>query len=442
MLRVFSGEVLNLLGRESMRKLIYFAICIIMLFSIGCSNNRTKSIGVSISDFQAQDIVMPTIADNKRNNAITLEMLPNEMDCIDVFDKVDLNYWGVKSEKNDNQELDSNELLVKLNPYQETSLQYPEKLPEWQVGSGTYAVMKNRYIYEWRSYTAGFDDQQLYDMKLTCLDAETGEVTIIAETQLNTPLVYLCSLDDTHFLSYYVIKTDSTKTEYATLTVAEIYSIDGDKNEIIREKYENDIAWSSSEGILIEIFAIKEGEIYGFGRQLISNEYSFYFYHYSKSGELLDIHKIPDIEKILGDEQPLELCLVGDYIVIRTYESLTTYICKQRENGLEYIAKGSLGSLSYAVSENNDIPYIFFMEKNVNEDATIKEKECPLYVLNTNTGEVVYFKIQTSLEKPYFNYLRILSNGDMLISYCESQYDPMQMKKFILKKEKMNQLLS
>ena len=129
-------------------------------------------------------------------------------------------------------------------------------------------------------------------------------------------------------------------------------------------------------------------------------------------------------------------------MMIRTYESLTTYICRQCEDGLEYIAKGTLGSLSYAVSQKNTVPYIFFMEKNVNEDATIKEKDCPLYALNTNTGELVCFKIQIPLEKSYFNYLRILSNGDMLISYCESQYDPVQMKKFILKKNKLDQLLS
>ena len=442
MQRVSPGEVLSPIGRENMRKLIYIAICLIMLLPIGCSNDGTRSIGVSISDFQARDIVIPTVVNTKRSNAITFEMLSDEMDRVDIFDKVNSRYWGVRSETDNAQELSSREILVELDPYQETVLQYPENFPEWQVGSGTYAVMKNRYIYEWRSYTAGFDDQQLYDMKLTCLDAETGEVTIIAETQLNTPLVYLCSLDDTHFLSYYVIKTDSAKTDYATLTVAEIYSIDGDKNEIIREKYENDIAWSSSEGILIEIFAVKEGEIYGFGRRLISNEYSFYLYHYSRSGELLATHKIPDIEKVLGDEQPLELHLAGDYMMIRTYESLTTYICRQCEDGLEYIAKGTLGSLSYAVSQKNTVPYIFFMEKNVNEDATIKEKDCPLYALNTNTGELVCFKIQIPLEKPYFNYLRILSNGDMLISYCESQYDPVQMKKFILKKNKLDQLLS
>lgn len=65
------------------------------------------------------------------------------------------------------------------------------------------------------------------------------------------------------------------KIEYATLTVATIYSLDGTKKEIIREIYENDVDWTDSEGTLIERFAVKDGEIYGFGRR-ISGSYKFF----------------------------------------------------------------------------------------------------------------------------------------------------------------------
>ena len=429
-----------------MNKSICFLSAFILLLSCGCRGKPAEpvggAIGVSLEDFQKQDIVVPDINEGNKDNRVVFEGLSEESDCIDIMDMVDSRYWGVKSEKNESQELDSKELLLEVNPYNEISLQYPDHFPQWQVGSGRYVIMQNQYIYEWKSYTAGFGDQQLHDMKLTRLDVKTGEVTVAAEMQLNTPLIYLCPLDDTHFLSYYVTKAPSDKTEYATLTVAEIYGMDGTKKEIIREKYENHISWSSSEGTLIEIFTVENGEIYGFGRRLINNAYSFYIYHYSKTGELSDTRRIPDMEKVLGDEQPLELSLVGDYIVLRTYESLTTYICKQTQNGLAYIAKGTFGKLFYAVSDVDNVPYIFFIESNVNDDATLKEKACPLYSLNTDTGKIQHFKIEIPLENPYSTNFRVLSNGDLLATYCESSYNPQKLKKFILPKEKLGQLLS
>ena len=78
-------------------------------------------------------------------------------------------------------------------------------------------------------------------MKLTRIDCNTGKVEIVDEFKLNSPLIYLCKIDEEHFLSYYVVKAPSKKIEYATLTVATIYSLDGTKKEIIREIYENDV---------------------------------------------------------------------------------------------------------------------------------------------------------------------------------------------------------
>lgn len=113
-------------------------------------------------------------------------------------------------------------------------------------------------------------------MKLTRIDCSTGKVEVVDEFQLNSPLIYLCKMDEERFLSYYVVKAPSEKNEYATLTVATIYNLDGTKKEIIREKYENDVDWTDSEGTLIERFAVKDGEIYGFGRRRISGAYKFF----------------------------------------------------------------------------------------------------------------------------------------------------------------------
>lgn len=153
---------------------------------------------------------------------------------------------------------------------------YLDGFPSWQVGSGSYITLKNRYLYEWRSYTSQFEEDNGHDMKLTRIDCSTGKVEVVDEFQLNPPLIYLCKMDEERFLSYYVVKAPSEKNEYATLTVATIYNLDGTKKEIIREKYENDVDWTDSESTLIERFAVKDGEIYGFGRRRISGAYKFF----------------------------------------------------------------------------------------------------------------------------------------------------------------------
>ena len=211
-------------------------------------------------------------------------------------------------------------------------------------------------------------------MKLTRIDCNTGKVEIVDEFKLNSPLIYLCKIDEEHFLSYYVVKAPSKKIEYATLTVATIYSLDGTKKEIIREIYENDVDWTDSEGTLIERFAVKDGEIYGFGRR-ISGSYKFFLYHYDHNGKLLETEAVPGFENIIGEEQPLDFLLVGDYMVFRTYESLTSYICKRTSNGTESIMKGADGNVSYAIStinsESQNSTYIFFIESNVKDDDTL-----------------------------------------------------------------------
>lgn len=320
---------------------------------------------------------------------------------------------------------------------------YPKNFPYWQVGSGSYVILKDRYLYEWRSYTSQFEEEDGHDMKLTRIDGITGKVEVIDEFKLNSPLIYLCKIDEEHFLSYYVVKAPSEKIEYATLTVATIYNLDGTKKEIVREKYENDVDWDS-EGTLIERFAVKDGEIYGFGRRRISGAYKFFFYHYDQNGKLLETEAVPGFENIIGEEQPLEFLLVGDYIIFRTYESLTGYICKRTEDGMDLIMKGADGNVSYAIStansESQNNTYIFFIESNVNDDDTLKEKECPLYAIEVDSGKIKAANFPIPLENPYFVGLQALSNGDLLATYCESKYDPLKQIQFLLPRDKVHTL--
>jgi len=331
-------------------------------------------------------------------------------------------------------------LLVQATNNAETDLTYPENLPGWTVGSGSYVVLQGRYLYEWRSYTSQLEDDNWHDVKLTRIDGDTGKVEVIDEFTLNLPLIYMCKIDEERFLSYYVVQAPSEKTEYSTLTVATLYSCDGTKKEIIREKYENDVSWTDSEGILIERFALKDNEIYGFGRRRISGDYKFFLYHYDKNGKLLGTEAVPGFEKIIEGKQPLELFLVGDYIVYRPYESLTGCICKRTENGIELIKKGNDidGKLFYAISDN----YIFFIESNVNGDDTIREDASPLYAIETESGKIKAVDFPVPLDNPYFVNFQALSNGDLLATYCEGEYDPLKQVQFLLPGEKVKAMFA
>ncbi len=189
---------------------------------------------------------------------------------------------------------------------------------------------------------------------------------------------------------------------------------------------------------------MKDGEIYGFGRRRISGSYKFFLYHYDHNGKLLETEAVPGFENIIGEEQPLDFLLVGDYIVFRTYESLTSYICKRTSNGTELIMKGADGNVSYAIStinsESQNSTYIFFIESNVKDDDTLKEKECPLYAIEVESGKIIAANFPIPLKKPYFVGMRSLSNGDLLVTYCEKEYDPLKQIQFLLPCDKLHAL--
>ena len=118
---------------------------------------------------------------------------------------------------------------------------------------------------------------------------------------------------------------------------------------------------------------------------------SFFLYHYDHNGKLLETEAVPGFENIIGEEQPLDFLLVGDYIVFRTYESLTSYICKRTSNGTELIMKGADGNVSYAIStinsESQNSTYIFFIESNVKDDDTLKKKNARSMQFEVESGK-------------------------------------------------------
>ncbi|MDE7231172.1 MAG: hypothetical protein K2N56_11890 [Oscillospiraceae bacterium] len=246
-----------------------------------------------------------------------------------ITDKLGENYYGSRSTLN--AVIESEEVLMSADKKEFRSLKYPENFPDWRYGSGAYVTLDNRYYYNWLSYTSQFSPDSLHDVKLTRVDGNTGEVTVVDEVKSVLPFIYLVKIDEGSFLSYSVMPDTS---DLGTLTNASIYYSDGTKKDIISEKYQNEADWTDSIGTLIENFAVKDGEIYGFGRRRISGEYKFFLYHYNKDGELLDTAELPGMESIMGDRQAMEFRLVGDYLIFRSYEDLKRYICRITDIGV------------------------------------------------------------------------------------------------------------
>lgn len=410
---------------------------------MGCNSNQTtddsstsgtesNTTGLQIpqqEEYNSHNVVLPKIAVSSKNIAEIFQSV--KMSNITIIDAIGDKYYGYKSTYSEN---GVNDTFVLSDPHsgEDVELNYSDHLDNWEVGSGSTIVLNDRYLYEWKGYTT-VSSEDGYDVKLTRIDAENGNVEIVDEIKYSTPLIYLCKINESEFLSYSITQAPSDKTEYAVISTAWIYDDAGGKREIIREKYENDASWSDSTGILIERFTVKDGNLYGVGRRLISGKYQFFLYHYDKNGALLGEEALTGFENIIGSEQMLDLRIMGDYFVFRTYESLTTYICKNTEDGVNLVMKGADGQVKYSMT--ND--YIFFIEGNVNVySGEIEQKDCPLYVIDVQNDKIFAYKFILPLQSPHFVNLQSLSNGAILITYCDDGvYDPIKIKQFTLNEE-------
>ena len=413
-----------------MKKVFCIGLFIIVLCFCGCSNsylhnsiNTNKEI---ITEKNTDNIVLP----NAELSDVNLEKCVIEQPNTDfhILDILGNNYYGYKS-KQINEKIEDEYIFIDSSSNTQKSLNYQTGTKEWVVGSGSTIVMKNRYHYEWKSYTLEMSDDTLQDVRLIRTDGQTGTVEIIDKVKQSSPFMYLCKINDDYFLSYSVCKADSNRTDYAVISSASLYNINGEKKEIINEKYENDGSWSNSEGVLIEQFSVNNGEIYGYGRKLINKEYKHFLYHYDLNGKLINEKVLVGFENIIGSEQPIEFIYIGDYIVFRTYESVSNYICKVNGNRIDLIMKGIDGQIQYAVFDK----YILFIENNVDVYTDkIKEIDCQLYIIATSSESIKAVNFKVPIEKPYFYSISVLSDNTVTLSYCDSEYDPSKIHQFLI----------
>ena len=425
--------------------LVCFALLLSLCFLFGCSSvdskpsadEKNESEDTSQSINLNEDVILPKV--NVKSTNLAKEFKNLNLNNFTIVNAIGNTYYGYKSTYSDGG-INDEFMLIESKSGKEIRLNTPQNITNWSVGSGSMVVLKDKYLYEWKSYTSEFSEDTAHDVKLTRIDIENKTIEIVDELKYSSPLIYMCKISDTEFLSYSITQGPSDKTEYAVISTAWIYNIDGQKKEIISERYENDVSWIDSEGILIERFAVKNGELFGLGRRLISGKYQFFLYHYDKSGKLISEEALIDFENIIGSEQMLELHLIDDYIVFRTYESLTTYICKKTHNGIELVMKGTDRQVQYAVSSK----YIFFIESNVNVySGEIEQKDCPIYIIDVQNDKIYATNFSIDLTNPYFVGIQSLSNESILVTYCDfGVYNPMDIKHYIIDNETITVKLS
>lgn len=428
-----------------MKKLVCVALLLSMCFLFSCSSVDSKPSADEKNELENtsqninlnEDVILPKV--NVKSTNLAKEFKNLNLNNFTIVNAIGNTYYGYKSTYSDGG-INDEFMLIESKSGKEIRLNTPQNITNWSVGSGSMVVLKDKYLYEWKSYTSEFSEDTAHDVKLTRIDVENGTVEIVDELECSNPLIYMCQINDTEFLSYSITQGPSDKTEYAVISTAWIYDTNGEKKEIINERYENDVSWTDSEGILIERFAVKDGELFGLGRRLISGKYQFFLYHYDKSGKLINEEALIGLEDIIGSEQMLELYLTDDYIAFRTYESLTTYICKKTDVGIELIMKGADRQVQYAVARK----YIFFIESNVNVySGEIEQKNCPLYIIDVQNDKIYATNFSIDLTNPYFVGIQSLSNESILVTYCDSSvYNPMDIKHYIIDNETITVKLS
>ena len=236
------------------------------MFLFGCSSENnansfqtTSRIDEHIikTEITAQGLILPQVtADDTVKSAVSRISYDT---AFVVSDRVGNNLFGTE----DIRKNDMLETVIKVKSIFDgtyKTVEYPEKVKNWIVASGSSVVMQDRYRYEW---LCAEGTNGLYSVYLTKLDCKTGTMEIEDKVMQTSPFIYLCKLNDREFISYSNYQAESDTTPYAVISALAVYNVDGSKKEILNVKYENSESWENSRGMLIDRFFCDGGEIYG-----------------------------------------------------------------------------------------------------------------------------------------------------------------------------------
>ena len=417
-----------------MKKILCVMIVVSLLLCSACSNgsknkddNKNNSDSKQVEktdDDVTSDVILPAVEVADVNwDGVYKKVKPEGMDRFIVIEKIGDYYLGYKHES----DICSNdEVLLDINTNQIIDIKYPENISGHTNVLTNRIVLKNRYVYKWISYKP--EDSKEHVRVLICIDVKTGKAKIIDEDKNFISPNCLCVVDDTHFLSY---RVETTSTYTLTSEFATIYDIDGNKKEIIKEKYERDVKLPNSKGNLVGYLGAYNDNIYKLGISKIDGKYKSLLYNYNVNGDLLNEKEVVGLNDIMDTHRLIDLSIVRDYIIFKGAEDEITHICRMTDDGVKLIAKG----VKYAVSDK----YIYFIEDISNME---KYKKAPLYRMNIDNGKTLALDFPMHVTFPQFENLESLLNKDLLFSYADPS-SGMQFSKsiqYIMSYDKLNSL--
>ncbi len=427
------------------RNALILTTIVFLMFLFGCSSKdkansnsfQTKSrIDEHIikTEITAQGLILPQVTADDTVKSVVSRISYDT--AFFVSDKVGNNLLGTE----DIRKNDMLETVRKVKDiFDETYkiVEYPEKVKNWIVASGSSVVMQDRYRYEW---LCAEGTNGLYTVYLTKLDCKTGTMEIEDKAMQTSPFIYLCKLNNREFISYSNYQVKSDTTPYAVVSALAVYNIDGSKKEILNVKYENSESWKNSRGMLIERFFCDGGEIYGLVHGRNNNKEFYKLCSFDNEGKIRTEKELIGLDKVIGTTYPIVMEKRGSYLAFRMYDGLRNCICRIDSEGAVRIImeESDTANCKFAIVDD----YIFFSESNVdpNTDAVIK-RPCPVYAINTKEEEIKKIEIDIPLNKAYFAQIDSISNGSLMLTYCEDGvYNVQKVFQFELSKDEINRI--
>jgi len=300
----------------------------------------------------------------------------------------------------------------------ETGAETPVTIPRWSVAAGSHVVLQDRYYFEWLAEAT--DDSKIV---LIRVDGVTGEVKVVDTVSSVSPFIYLSKLDDDHFTSSSLVPAPEAEGNEIQITAVRIYDAEGNGREIIREEYRCSEENPTSIGRHLENVCAMDGKVYGYGREYVDHVPEYCLYTYSEEGAFERREPLPGVNEIIGEEQAVQFWIVGEYILVRTWESLTSYIIKRGEGAAELLMKGeqneNLLTFSDSITRSEDVEYLFYVADFQVEDIPAFQ---PLKAIEVSSGEIKSVSLRPNEDYPYMIDFRMASNGDLVFQY-EARWD-------------------
>lgn len=203
--------------------------------------------------------------------------------------------------------------------------------------------------------------------------------------------------------SYYKYNTPEDD-EFDLYCVCEIYDINGNYTELVREGFKRDE--KNSTGFFYDAFAAQDGVIYGLGKEIINGKVIWTLRTLSNDGEVISYRRLYNMSYMYDAQNIDKFDIVGDYMV--TYSKDKYINCVYKKDQL--VMKG-LRSISCVVTDDMIVCQIYKDEDGKQIDEGL------LYVIDTTNDRINKFTFPVEDGNEVDSGIKKCGNGDIRAKY-------------------------